>query len=212
MRCSELAPDWREPKLGLAESYVFLGDFANGLRLGESLLAGPPLTGLDEATLVSCRARAMQGLGRRKEAASCIESFVRQHLEEPEVLSSAVKLCLRRGHYTVALEMLDQLLVREPNNPEFVLNKGIVQMELWQFRAAIVTLTQSLSLDPSNPDARIRRASCCLHAGQLDTARADYQELLSDFRMNSRCYTDWQKSPRANGTPMPPSNSTSATF
>jgi tetratricopeptide (TPR) repeat protein len=181
LRCSELAPDWREPKLGLAESYVFLGDFTNGLRLAESLQAGPPLIGLDEATLVSCRARALQGLGRRKEAASCIESFVRQHREEPEVLSTAVKLYLRRGHYAVALEMLDQLLVREPNNPGFVLRKGIAQMELWQYRAAIVTLTLALSLDPSNPEARIRRASCCLRAGQLDAARADYQELLDRF-------------------------------
>jgi predicted Zn-dependent protease len=116
---------------------------------------------------------------------------------------------LRRGHYAVALEMLDQLLVREPNNPEFVLSKGIVQMELWQFRAAIVTLTQSLSLDPSNPDARIRRASCCLRAGQLDAARVDYQELLKRFPNK---FEDWQKSPRANRTLMPPSNSTSAAF
>jgi tetratricopeptide (TPR) repeat protein len=92
-----------------------------------------------------------------------------------------VKLYLRRGHYAVALEMLDQSLVREPNNPGFVLSKGIAQMELWQFRAAIVTLTLALSLDPSNPEARIRRASCCLRAGQLDAARADYQELLKRF-------------------------------
>ena len=28
---------------------------------------------------------------------------------------------------------------------------------------------------------RIRRASCCLRAGQLDAARADYQELLKRF-------------------------------
>jgi tetratricopeptide (TPR) repeat protein len=181
LRCSELAPDWWEPKLGLAESYVFLGDFANGLRLADILRAGPPLTGLDEARLVSCRARASQGLGRRKEAASCIESFVRQHLEEPEVLSTAMKLYLQCGQNALALAMLDQLLGREPNNAEFVVSKGIAQMGLGQYDAAIATLTRALSLDPSNPAARINRAISGLRAGHLDAARADYQELLKRF-------------------------------
>lgn len=182
LRCVELAPDWLEPKLGLADCYVVLSDFANGLRLAESLSAAdPPLNGMDEAKLVSCRARALQGLGRRKEAASCIESFVRQHQEQPDVLTAATRLYLQCEQFALALAMLDQLLSREPNNPEFLQSKGIAHIGLWQYDAAIANLTRALSLDPSNPGARINRAIACFRAGQLDAARADYQELLKRF-------------------------------
>jgi tetratricopeptide (TPR) repeat protein len=182
LRCVELAPDWLEPKLGLAESYVILGDFANGMRLAETLSsANPPLTGLDEARLVSCRARALQGLGRRKEATACIEGFVRQHQEQPEVLSTAMQLYLQCEQYALALPLLDQLLSREPDNPGFLQSKGIAHIGLWQWDAAIATLTRALALDPSNPGARINRAIARLHAGHLEDARADYQELLKRF-------------------------------
>jgi tetratricopeptide (TPR) repeat protein len=182
VRCTELAPDWVEPQLGLAESYVVLGDYADGLRLAETLsAASPPLAGLDEATLVSCKARAFQGLGRRKEAASCIESFVRQHQEQPEVLSTAMRLYLQCEQYALALPLLDQLLSREPNNPEFLQSKGIAHMGLWQYDAAIAALTRSLALNPSDPAIRVNRAIACLRAGRLDEARADYQELLKRF-------------------------------
>jgi tetratricopeptide (TPR) repeat protein len=77
--------------------------------------------------------------------------------------------------------MLDQLLSREPNNPEFLQSKGIAHIGLWQYDAAIANLTRALSLDPSNPGARINRAIACFRAGQLDAARADYQELLKRF-------------------------------
>ena len=180
MRCVTLAPDWLAPKLGLAESYLRLSDFGSALRLTESISAsGPPRDAMEEAKVVSCRARALQGLGRHGEADACIGNFVSEH--PADVLSNAARLYLQCKQYGPALVLLDQLLRREPNNPEFLSNKGSAEMGLGCYEAAIATLTTALSVAPTNAAAQINRAMACLRAGQLDAARASYQELLDRF-------------------------------
>ena len=179
-RCVELAPDWLAPRLGLAESYLRLKDFASALRLTESIQASsPPRSAMEEAKVVSCRVRALQGLGRHGEADACIESFVSQH--PTEVLSNAARLYLQYEQYEPALALLDRLLSREPNNPEFLSGKGSAEIGLGRYEAAIATLTTAVSVAPTNAAAQINRAMACLRAGQLDAARASYQELLDRF-------------------------------
>jgi tetratricopeptide (TPR) repeat protein len=180
MRCVELAPDWLVPKLGLAESYLGLSNFGSALRLTESISASsPPRDAMEEAKVVSCRARALQGLGRREEADACIGSFVSQH--PTEVLSKAARLYLQCKQYGPALVLLDQLLSREPNNPELLSRKGSAEMGLGRYDAAIATLTTAISVAPTNAAAQINRAIACLRAGQLDAARAYFQELLERY-------------------------------
>jgi len=180
MRCVELAPDQLAPRLGLAESYLGLSDYVSALRLAESISASsPPRDAMEESRVVSCRARALHGLGRREEAEACIGSFASRH--PPDVLSNAAQLYLQYKQYGPALILLDHLLSREPNNPELLLSKGTAEIVLGRYDAAITTLTTAISVAPTNAAPRINRAMACLRAGQLDAARADYQELLGRF-------------------------------
>jgi tetratricopeptide (TPR) repeat protein len=182
LRCTELAPDWPEPQLGLLESYIALSDFAHALPLAEKLSAlDPSAAGFDEARLMACRVKALAGLGRQNEARSCIDTFVSRHSEEPQLLSVALPLYLEYKRDVQALKLADRLLIRDPGNTAFLECKGLAQKALWQDAEAIATFTQVLELNPSDPAARINRASTYLHAGRLDEAQADYQELLKDF-------------------------------
>ena len=178
-RCAELAPDWLEPKLWLAQGHVAVREFASALVLTDSIQAvGLPQDGSGLAQLLSCRAKALEGLGRTNEAAASIESFVTQHPEQAEVLAIAAQLYLQSMQYQPALAVLDRLLNREPHNPELLSNKGLAEMQLSRYPTAITTLTTALALAPSNQVVRLNRAIACLRAGQLDAAQADYEQLL----------------------------------
>ena len=178
-RCADLAPDWLEPKLWLAQGHVAVREFASALVLTDDIQAvGLPPDGPGLAQFLFCRATALEGLGRTNEAAACIESFVTQHPEQAEVLSMAAQLYLQEQQYQPALAVLERLLSREPHNPELLSNKGLAEMQLARYAAAITTLTTALALAPSNQVVRLNRAIACLRAGQLDAAQADYQQLL----------------------------------
>ena len=181
-RCAELAPGWLEPKLGLAECKAAVGDFDAALRMIDNLqIANPPQTEVDEARVSLCRANALQGLGRREEASTCVAKLATEHAGQPEVLATAVRLCLQGEQYAQALTLLEALLQREPNSREFLSNKGIAEMGLQQYDAAAASFTRALTVAPSDPAARINRAISFLRGGQLDAARADYQDLRKRF-------------------------------
>jgi tetratricopeptide (TPR) repeat protein len=178
-RCADLAPDWQEPQLWLAQGHVAVQEFASALVLTDGIQAvGLPRDGAGLAQLLFCRATALEGLGRTNEAAACLESFVTQHPEQAEVLSLVAQLYLQGMQFQPALAVLDRLLSREPHNPELLSNKGLAEMQLSRYDAAISTLTSALALAPSNQVVRLNRAIACLRAGQLDAARADYEQLL----------------------------------
>ena len=179
-RCAELAPQWLEPKLWLAQAEVGSGDFADALRLADTIqTSGPVPDGAGLAQLLYCRATALQGLGQTNEAAACVDGFVARHPQQAALLSVAVQLHLEGRRYESALALLDQLLKLDPNNPEHLSNKGLAEMQLARTDAAIASFTQALSLTPSNHVARLNRAIAFLRVGQLDAASRDYQELLA---------------------------------
>jgi tetratricopeptide (TPR) repeat protein len=176
-RCAELAPDWLPPKFGLAESYLRLGDFASAMRLAESVpVSSAADDEMAQAKVVSLRARALGGLGRKKEAETCIVEFASRH--ETDMLAKAARLYIQQGQYEPALTLLDQLLTREPDNPEFLSNKGWTEIMTERYDAAIGTLTKAVALAPTNDMVWINRATAYLRAGQLDAAHADYEQLL----------------------------------
>ena len=178
-RCADLAPDWLEPKLWLAQAHLAVREFASALELTDGMaVSGLPQDGTGSAQFLFCRATALGGLGRTNEAAACIDAFVAQHQEQAEVLSIAAQLYLQSMQYPPALAVLDRLLHREPQNPELLSNKALAEMQLARYDAAIATLTTALSLAPSNQVVQLNRAIACLRAGQLEAASADYQQLL----------------------------------
>jgi len=178
-RCVELVSDWPAPKLWLAQSHIQLRDFASALEVTDGIeRTGRPHDGQGLARLLECRATALRGLGRTNEAAACIESFVTQYAKQAEVLSVAADLYEWNTQFTKELALLDELLAREPNRADLLARKGLAELQLSRFDAAIGTLTTALTLAPRNENARLGRAVAHLGADQLDAAGADYHELL----------------------------------
>ena len=179
-RCAELAPDWPTPKLWLAQSHIQLRDFTNALEVTDVIeRAGRPEEGQSLARLLECRATALRGLGRTNDAAACIESFLTQHTNHGEVLSVAADLYEWNAQFDKELALLDRLLESEPNRADLLSRKGVAQLQLSRFEAAIGTLTSALTLAPKSENTRLCRAVAYLGADQLDAAGADYQELLA---------------------------------
>jgi tetratricopeptide (TPR) repeat protein len=178
-RCAALAPDWPEPKLWLALSYIDLRDFPNALELTESIQSSGALrdgTGLSQ--LLMCRTTALQGLGRTNEAAACLEGFISQYRGQADVLLMAAEMFAQNRQFKKELAVLDELLSRDPDNLKLLAAKGWCELQVARYEAATETLTRLLSRDRSNEEARLHRAIARLRAGQLDAAQADFQELL----------------------------------
>ncbi|HSU53929.1 MAG TPA: tetratricopeptide repeat protein, partial [Candidatus Dormibacteraeota bacterium] len=177
-RCIELAPDWEPPKLCLAQGYLQLDAWQLALEMTERCSGSNGLSGSSAlGELLECRAAALMGLGRTNEALTCVDRFITDYGDHKEVLSSAAAIFHRIGQFERELSMLDDLLKRDPENAIVLTRKGTAQLQLAQFGPAIVTLTKSLNLAPSE-DTRLCRAIAYLGTGELESARKDYQELV----------------------------------
>jgi Tfp pilus assembly protein PilF len=188
-RCGELAPEWAEPKLWLALSYIGGRNFAGALELTERVQAsGPPQDGAGLAQLLMCRTTALQGLGRTNEAAACLESFIAQYRAHADVLSTAAELLEQNRQFTKELAVIDELVSRAPNDLKLLAKRGWCELQLARFDAAAATLTRVLARDRSNAEARLHRAVAFFAGGQLEAARDDYQELLKTgpYAQNAR--------------------------
>jgi tetratricopeptide (TPR) repeat protein len=179
-RSAELAPDWPQPVLWLAQSLVEQGNFAQTLDVVERVSSfAPSRDGQGLAQLLHCRATSLRGLGRTNEIAPCIDGFVRDHGQYREVLAAAANAYSQSDMHEQQLATIEELLKREPNRPEWLAQKGLAEMQLGRFDSAIATLTTALSLAPTDDNARLSRAVARLGADQLDAARDDYQQLLN---------------------------------
>ena len=186
-RCTKLLPDWPAPKLWQAYSCNLARNFAAALELTDTVQTAP--AGLNEsglAQLLVCRTMAFRGLGRTNDAAAWLEQFVADHRTNAPVLNAAASLYAANSQFERELELREVLLQREPDNPGLLARKGLAELRLARHEAAVATLTRALTLAPNDNNARLLRAVACLGLGQLEAARADYQELLRKPDMSQR--------------------------
>jgi tetratricopeptide (TPR) repeat protein len=168
------------PKLWLAQSFVEQGNFEAALDIVERISSSDPSwDGKGLAQLLHCRTTSLRSLGRTNEIAPYIDGFVRDHGQHREVLAAVADVYAQTGMHEQQLATIEELLKREPNRPEWLEQKGLAELQLGRYDAAIATLTAALSLAPTDDNARLSRAVARLGADQLDAARDDYQQLLN---------------------------------
>ena len=101
--------------------------------------------------------------------------------KDPAVQTAAVQVFLKSGSYEKALPVVDGLLQEDPDNPGVLVNKGFINIQLGRFREAIPPLTQAINATTNNQEmldqARFNRAVANLRAGDLESAKADYEAL-----------------------------------
>lgn len=178
-RCAVLATNWLSPKLWLAHSHNLTRNFVPALEVTDALQADRQgLKGHGLAQLLFCRAASLRGLGRTNDAAALIEQYVSEYGAHSQVLAAAANLYAANSEFQRELDLREVLLERDPNNPESLVKKGLVELRLSRHEEAIATLTRALSIAPENGNARLLRAVACLRAGRLEASKADYLELL----------------------------------
>jgi tetratricopeptide (TPR) repeat protein len=179
-RSGELAIDWPQPKLWLTQSLIEEGNFAEALNVTDRLAKdSPPREGTGLAQLLHCRTISLRGAGHTNEILTFIDGFVRENRRHNEVLAAAADAYAESGMHEQQLAMIEELLKREPNRPEWLSQKGLAELQLGRYDAAIATLTTALSLAPTDENARLSRAIARLGAEQLEAARDDYLQVLN---------------------------------
>ena len=179
-RCIDLAPDWLEPKVWLAGSLIAAGNPSSALALADHIQRSlPPEDHATLAQLLFCRVEALWNLGRKYEANDCLQTFIRQHYTQLELLFYAADLFDKNHNNEQALMALDALVEQAPENTAWVVRKGACELRLERFNDAIATLTGVLKLAPSEEAPRLLRAMARVGEKQFEAARADYEQLLT---------------------------------
>lgn len=96
----------------------------------------------------------------------------------PALLDSA-QAYLTAGDPEAALQDLDSLLKRAPNDANAWVQKALALILLAQYPAALEAANRALKLSPGNPNAHSYRGSALLQLGQLDEALAAYQRVIA---------------------------------
>lgn len=78
-----------------------------------------------------------------------------------------------KGDFSKALAKLTDAVEKEPENPEFLLQRSILHMTQRRFGEAIKDLTQSLSYEPTDPFMLYKRGVARYHSKQFEPALQD---------------------------------------
>lgn len=78
-----------------------------------------------------------------------------------------------------ALTPLERAQAREPNKAAFNYNLGLANLEIDKYDTALSYFSQALRIRPAYPLALLQRGHTYQLLGKVDSARADYQHLLS---------------------------------
>ncbi len=92
----------------------------------------------------------------------------------------------RRGNYAAAVEVFNQLIAREPTNPVYFVNRGLMYSNLRCYDEALISYSWAIELNPELGRAYSNRAN--LHAVRQNwrDAIADYDQAIDLNPLNIR--------------------------
>ena len=112
----------------------------------------------------NARGNILNDLNRTEEALDSYDKGMELCLDDSDIDASAQNrkgnALLELGRLEEAVECYDNALELEPKNEVFLLNKGIVLMELREFQKASDIFTKILIKNPNNIDAQFLKEEC----------------------------------------------------
>lgn len=182
-RARALAPENTVAHLWLADLYTRGGRPDQALQIIREVYADANLAShvTNRAELLMVEATAYFAMTNVAAAQDTATRALRRWAKDPAVETAAVQVFLKTGAYDKALPVVNALLQEDPENPGILVNKGFINIQLGRFREAIAPLTQAINTTTNNQEmldqARFNRAVANLRAGDLDSAKADYEAL-----------------------------------
>jgi tetratricopeptide (TPR) repeat protein len=138
--------------------------------------------------LLALEARAQYALREPRRAEHILETALEQSPNDEYLLNIAARIYSQNGQYSNALAIINQHLTIAPNNPTLLLNKGVLCIQINDFKEAIQPLTRAMALQTNNYQAQFSRAIAYLRNDQLDAAQKDYQYLQGVFPKKYQVY------------------------
>lgn len=102
------------------------------------------------------------------------------------LLSRVARLEAKKKNYTIAIQLLTQLIAYEPNEAEHYTNRGLMHYHIRQRAHALADYNQAIALNPELGKAYSNRAN--LHAAEENwlAAIADYDQAIDLNPLNIR--------------------------
>ncbi len=185
-RVNALVPDFLYTKILLANIDATLGRHDQALERVAALRNGPlfkNMTPAGRTELDLIEASAWLGQADDAKADRGLAAILSANPTNLSVMDRVFALYVSKQRYTNALDLVASQLQRAPANPGYLVNQGYVWLQMGQFTNAIPPLTQALTIDTNNAQARFNRALAYLNSDQLENSRADYlalEELAPD--------------------------------
>jgi len=188
-RVCQLEPDSLPAHLWLAQLCDFNSLPDQALKVVQDVRRQPAKFQLDppnELQFSVIEAAAYFQKAELSQGTRALETEISRNPTNDAFLATATQFFMAKGLFTNALKVIDSRLRAEPDTANWLFNKGLVCLQLKNYDQAIDALTRLLSLQGDNPTARFNRAIAYLGNGNLEKARADYEELSRTFTNSFR--------------------------
>ncbi len=139
-------PSDQESRLLLANSYQQTGDKQLSLSTYREALGRSP----DDLRVVIPTVAALYKAREYDEADRILERIGRQNLSHPDLQKLQLQSSLRRGELNSAADILNQLLVNDPNNQDAFLSLSFLKIQQGQYDEASKLLTMIREKDPDS--------------------------------------------------------------
>ena len=183
-RVRQLAPNYLDARLQLAQIYVFNRLPDRALEALHDPMTSPDRFSLTEESTTGVNILAALAYFQKNEndrGIALLEGEIHRHPNDDTLLATSVQACMVHGLYTNALAIINHKLKQTPDDPKWVFARGLAELQTSDYSSAITTLTRVLELQTNNPTALFNRALAYLDSGNLSAARADYSRLQSTY-------------------------------
>ncbi|MCU0291975.1 MAG: tetratricopeptide repeat protein [Thermoanaerobaculaceae bacterium] len=120
---------------------------------------------------------ALSASGQLKEAAELMGQFLREGGATLGAMTRWAALLARSGDKPRAVEVLDEVLSKDPNFREGLLLKALFEIGDNRLESAEQLYRRAIALDPKDPDTKMGLARLLLDLRRLDEARGLFQEV-----------------------------------
>lgn len=179
-RVTDLVPGFFSAEIALANIDTALGRYDQALSRVADIRASrifTNLTVLGRTELDLVDAAVWLGKSDLVQADQRIAAILAANPTNLSVMDRVFALHIGKQRHTNAMDLVLRQLELAPNNDRYLVNKSYLWLQMGLFSNSIPVLTQVLTKDSDNFQARFNRAIAYLNTAQLDEAREDYEAL-----------------------------------
>jgi Flp pilus assembly protein TadD len=129
--------------------------------------------------LTSALATVYVNQHRYQDAATLLRGYVQQHPEDQDAQVEYLKALVLNANKDEATPLAKKLLMAMPHNAEVLLQNGMLERDAGEYPAARDHLSEAVSLDSRNYDARFNLGATLLHLGDAAGAKEQLQQAVA---------------------------------